>query len=236
MSPTWWWWVVLDCELVFTSCFWIIWWKLGGREKRRGCVSRLYQNCLFYFKAHSTGLTSWSFAWHAIWIRFNPIKKVKTDWKRSVFISVLKKGNAKKCSDYHTTAFISHASKVMLKIPQARLQQYMNHELSDVQAGFKRQRNQRSNCQHLLDHRKSKRVPKKHLFLLYWLCVSLWLDHNKLWKILKDMEIPDHLTCLLRNMYAGQNATVRTGHGTTDWFQIGKGVCQGCILSPAYLS
>ena len=91
----------------------------------------------------------------------------------------------------------------------------------------------RSNCQHPLDHGKSKRVPEKHLFLLYWLCQSLWLvDHNKLWKILKEIGIPDHLICLLRNLYAGQEATVRTGHGTIDWFQIGKGVCQGCILSP----
>ena len=79
---------------------------------------------------------------------------------------------------------------------------------------------------------KKKRVPEKHLFLLYWLCQSLCVDHNKLWKILKEMGIPDHLTYLLRNLYAGQEATVRTGHGTTDWFQIGKGVCQGCILSP----
>ena len=71
----------------------------------------------------------------------------------------------------------------------------------------------------------------KHLFLLYWLCQSLCVDHNKLWKILRDMGIPDHLTCLLRNLYAGQEATVRTGYGTTDWFQIGKGVHKGCILS-----
>ena len=77
------------------------------------------------------------------------------------------------------------------------------------------------------------RVQEKHLFLLYWLCQSLCcVNHNKLWKILKEMGIPDHLTCLLRNLYAGQEATVRIGHGTTDWFQIGKGVCQGCILSP----
>ena len=91
-----------------------------------------------------------------------------------------------------------------------------------------------SNCQHMLDHRKSKRVPEKHLFLLYSLCQSLFdcVDHNKLWKILKEMGIPDYLTCFLRNLYAGQEATVRTGHGTTDWFQIGKGVHQGCILSP----
>ena len=136
-------------------------------------------------------------------------------------IPIPKKGNEKECSNYRTIALISHASKVMLKILQARLQQYMNHE-----------RNQRSNCQHPLDHGKSKRVPERHLFLLYWLCQSLCVDHNKLWKIQKEMGIPDHLTCFLRNLYAGQEATVRTGHGTTDWFQIGKGICQGCILSP----
>ena len=87
------------------------------------------------------------------------------DWKRSVFIPILKKGNAKECSNYRTIALISHASKVMLKIPQAGLQQYVNCELSDVQA--ERQRNERSNCQHLLDHRKSKRIPEKHLLLLH---------------------------------------------------------------------
>ena len=93
-------------------------------------------------------------------------------------------------------------------------------------------RNQRSNCQHLLDHQKSKGVPEKHLFLFYWPCQSLCVNHNKLWNILKEMGIPDHLTCLLRNLYAGQEVTVRTGHRTTDWFQIGKGGCQGYILSP----
>ena len=140
------------------------------------------------------------------------------DWKRSVFIPILKKGNAKECSNYHTIAVISHTSKVMLKILQARLQQYMNRELSGVQAGFrKRKRNQRSNCQHPLDHQKSKKVPEKHLFLLYWPCQAFdCVDHNKLWKILQEMEILDHLTCLLRNLYSGQKATVRTGHGTTD--------------------
>ena len=92
--------------------------------------------------------------------------------------------------------------------------------------------NQISNCQHLLDHRKSKRITEKHLFLLYWLQQNLWLWITENWKILKEMGIQDHLTCLLRNLYAGQEATVRTGHGTTDWFQIGKGVRQGCILSP----
>ena len=80
--------------------------------------------------------------------------------------------------------------------------------------------------------KKQESSRKKHLFLLYWLCQRLCVDHNKLCKILKEMGIPDHLTCLLRNLYASQKATVRTGHGTTDWFQIGKGVRQGCVLSP----
>ena len=83
------------------------------------------------------------------------------------------------------------------------------------------------------DHQKSKKVPEKHLFLLYDYTKAFdCMGHNKLWKILKEMRISDHLTCLLRNLYAGQEATVRTGHGTTDWFQIGKGVCRGCISSP----
>ena len=89
------------------------------------------------------------------------------DWKRSVFIPISKKGNAKECSKYRTIALISHASKVMLKILQARPQQYVNHELPDVQVGFRKGRGIRSNYQHPMDHRKSKRVPEKHLFLLY---------------------------------------------------------------------
>ena len=105
---------------------------------------------------HSTGQQIWK------------TQQWPQDWKRSVFIPIPKKCNVKECSNYHTMALISHASKVMLKILQARLQQYVNHELPDIQAGFyKRQRNQRSNCQHPLDHRKGKRVPEKHLFLLY---------------------------------------------------------------------
>ena len=98
--------------------------------------------------------------------------------------------------------------------------------------------NQRSNGQHPLEHRKSKRVPEKHLFFCFIEYAKAFdcVDHNKLWKILQEMGIPDHLTCLLRNLYAGQEATVRTGRGTTDWFQIGKGVHQGYILSPCLLN
>ena len=95
------------------------------------------------------------------------------DWKRSIFIPVPKKGNAKECSNYHTMALISRTSKVMLKILQARLQQYVNCEHPYIQAGFRKDRGNRSNCQHPLDHQKSKRAPEKHL--LYWLCQSLWL-------------------------------------------------------------
>ena len=101
----------------------------------------------------------------------------------------------------------------------------------------KRQRNERSNCQHPLDHRKSKRIPEKHLLcLIYYTKAFDSVDYNKLWKILKEMGIPDHLTCLLRNLSAGQEVTVRTGHGTMDQFQIGKGVRQGCIMSPCLLN
>ena len=98
------------------------------------------------------------------------------DWKRSVFIPIPKKGNAKECSNYHTVAFISHTSKVMLKILQARLQQYVNCELPDGQADFRKGRGTRdqiANIRWIIE--KAKRVPEKHLFLLYWLCQSLWL-------------------------------------------------------------
>ena len=96
------------------------------------------------------------------------------DWKRSVFIPIPKKDNAKECSNYCTISLISHSSKVMLKILQARLQQYVNQELTDVPAGF-RKGNQRWNCQHPLDHQKNKSIPERHLLLFYWLCQSLWL-------------------------------------------------------------
>ena len=117
----------------------------------------------------------------------------------------------------------------MFKILQARLQQYMNGELPDVQAGFKKGRDQTANICWIIE--KAREFQKNICFIDYAKACDC-VDHNKLWKILKRMGIPDHLTCLLRNLYAGQEAAVRTGHGTTDWFQIGKGVRQGCILSP----
>ena len=141
---------------------------------------------------------------------------VATGLEKVSFHSNPKESNAIICSNYHTPTLISHASKVMLKSPQVRLQQYVNSELPDVQAGFWKGRGTRVNCQHLLDHRKNKRVPEKHLFLLYWLCQTFdCVAHNKLWNILKEMGISDHLTCLLWNLYAGQESTVRIAHGTT---------------------
>ena len=147
--------------------------------------------------------------------------------------AIPKKGNAKECSNYHTIVLISHASKVMLKILQARLQQYMNHELPDDQAGFRKGRGTRDPIANICWVIKKAREFQKNIyfcFLDYAKAIDC-MDHNKLWRILKDMGIPDHVTCLLRNLYAGQETTVRTGHRTTDWFQIGKGVHQGCILS-----
>ena len=156
---------------------------------------------------------------------------VATGLERSVFIPIPKKGNAKECSNYRTIALISHASKVMLKILQARLQQYVNHELPDVQAGFRKGRGTRDQIANI--HWIIKKAREKHYFCFIDYAKAFdCVDHKKLWEILKEMGIPDHLTCLFRNLYAGQEATVRTGHGTTDWFQIGKGVHQGCILPP----
>ena len=130
-------------------------------------------------------------------------------------------------------AFISHTIKVMLKILQARLQQYMNHELPDVQAGFRKSRGTRDHIAKICWIIEKVREFQKNIYFCFIDSTKAFhcVDHNKLWKILQEMGIPDHLTCLLRNLYAGQEATVRTGHGTTDWFQIGKGVHQGCIFS-----
>ena len=156
------------------------------------------------------------------------------DWKRSVFISTPKKSDAKECSNYHTVVLISHNSKVMLKILQAWHQQYVNYELPDVQAEFRKGRGIRDQIANICWIIKKARKFQKNTYFCFIDYAKAFdsVAHNKLWNILKDMGTPDHLTCLLRNLYAHQEATVRTGHGTTDWFQIGKGVHQGCILSP----
>ena len=161
------------------------------------------------------------------------------DWKRSVLIPIPKKGNAKECSNYHTFALISHASKVMLKILQTRLQQYVNHELLNVQAGFRKGRGSRDQIANIRWIIKKAREFQENIYFCFIDYAKAFdcVDHSKLWKILKEKGIPDHLTCLLRNQYAGQEAIVTTGHGTTDCvcsnrFQIGKGIHQCCMLSP----
>ena len=140
------------------------------------------------------------------------------DWKRSVFIP--KKGNAKECSNYHIIALISHASKIMIKILQASLQQYVNRELPDVQAGFRKgrvTRDQLGNIHWIFERAREFQKNIYFWFIDYAKAFDC-MNHSKLWKILKEIGIPDHLTCLMRNLYAGQEAIVRTGHGTTDWF------------------
>ena len=121
----------------------------------------------------------------------------------------------------------------MLKILQARFQQYVNCELPDVQAGFRRAEEPEIKLPTSVGSSRKQEFQKNiYICFIDYAKAFDCVDHNKLWKILQEMGIPDHLTYLLRNLYAGQEATVRTGHGTTDWFQIGKEVCQGCILSP----
>ena len=145
-----------------------------------------------------------------------------------------KEGQCQRCSNYHTIALISHANKAMLKILQARLPQYVNWELRDVQAGFRKGRgirDQTANIHWIIE--KARGFQNNIYFCLVnytkdFNCV----DHNKLWKILKEFEVPDHFTWLLRILYTSQEATVRTWHGTVDWFKIGKGIQQGWILSP----
>jgi len=147
---------------------------------------------------------------HSICQQMWKIQQWPQDWKRSVVILIPKKGNAKEYSNYSTIALISHASKVMLKIIQVKLQQCVNQELPDVQAGFRKGRGTRDQIanNHWITG-KAREFQKDICFIDYAKAFDC-VDHSKLWKILKEMGIPDHLTCLLRNLYAGQEATVRT--------------------------
>ena len=121
----------------------------------------------------------------------------------------------------------------MLKILQARLQQYVNHELPDVQAGLRKGRGTRDQIANIrwIIKKSSEFQKSMHFFFIDYAKVFDCVDHNKLWKILEEIRLPDHLTCLLRNLYASQEATVITGHGTIDWFQIGKGVSKLYIVT-----
>ena len=167
---------------------------------------------------------------HSVCQKIWKTQQCPQDWKRLVFIPIPKKGNAKECSNYHIVALISHASKVMLKILQARLQQYGNHELPDAQAGFRKGRGTRyqiTNIFWIIE--KAREFQKKHLLMLYWLCQSLWLcgSQQNVENSSRDGNIiPSYLP-------PDKSVSVRTGHGTKYWFQIGKGVHQGCILPPS---
>ena len=171
---------------------------------------------------------------HSICEQIWKTQQLPQDWKRLVFIPVPKKGNAKECSHSHTIALISHTSKAMLKILQAKFQQYVNRELPDVKAGFRkgrRTKDQIPNICWIIEKATKLQKSIYFCFIDYAKAIDC-VDHSKLWIILKEMGILDQLTCLLRNLYEGQEATVKTGHGTADWFQIRKGVRQSCILSP----
>ena len=143
---------------------------------------------------------------------------VATGLGKVSFHSNPKETNAKECSNYHTIALVSHASKVMLKITQARLQQYMNCEFPHVQVEFRKGRGTRDQIANICWIIGKKREFQKNIYFCFIDYVKAFdcVDHNKFWKILQEMGIPDHLICLLRNLYVGQEATVRTGHGIAD--------------------
>ena len=153
---------------------------------------------------------------HQIW----KTQQWPQNWKRSVFVPLPKKGNAKECLNYCTSALVSHASKITLKILHARLQHgepwTMNFQMFKL--NLEKPEEPDTKFPTALGSQESKRVPEKHLILYYWLRQSLCVDHNRLWKILQDMRISDHLTCLLRNRHAGQEAAVRIALGTTVQF------------------
>ena len=136
-----------------------------------------------------------------------------------------KKGNAKECSNYCTTVVISHASKVMVKILHARLQQYMNRKLPDIEPRFRKGRETRDQTANICWITEKAREFQKNISFCFidYAKVFVWIT-KKLWKILKEIGIPDHLTCILRNVFAGEEATVRTRGGPMDWLKTGKGV------------
>ena len=155
---------------------------------------------------------------HSIHQRIWKTQQWLKDWAMLVFIRVPMKVNAKECSHLHTITLISHASKITLKILQARLQQYMNWELPDVQAGFIKGRGTRHQVANICWIIEKAREFQKIIYFCFIDYTNAFdcVDHSKLWKSFKELGIPDHLTRLLKNLYAGQEATVRTRHGTTD--------------------
>ena len=155
---------------------------------------------------------------HSLCRKIWKIQQWPQDWKRSMFIPIPKQGNAKECSNYHTIPLKSHASNIMLKIFQARLPQYVNFELPDVQAGFRKGRGTRDQIGNMCWILEKVREFQKSIYFCFVDYTKAFdcVDHNKLWKIPEEMEIPEHLTCLLRNLCAVQETTARTRHGTAD--------------------
>ena len=155
---------------------------------------------------------------HSICQQIRKAQQWSQDWKRSVLIPIPKKGNAKECSNYHTVALILHTSKVMLKILQSRLQQYLNHELPDVKLDLEKTEEPEIKLPtFILSWRKQGNYKKKiYFFFIVYAKAFDCVDHSRLWRILNEKGIPDHPICLLRNLYAGHKGTVRTGHGTTE--------------------
>ena len=151
---------------------------------------------------------------------------------------IAKKGKTKECSNYHTTTLISHASKAVLKMLQARLQQYMNQELADVQAGFRKRRGTRDPIASICWITEKATEFQKNIYFCFtdYAKAFDYVNHSKLWKILREMGIADHLTCLLRNLYAHQEATLKTRHGITDWSKLGKEYIKAVYCHPAYLT
>ena len=165
--------------------------------------------------------------------KFGKLSNGHRTGKSQFAFPIPKKSSAKECSNHLTIALISHTSKILLKILQIRLQQCVNREIPNVQAGFRTDRGTRDQIANIHWIIEKAREFQKNIYFCFIDCAKAFdhVDHNKLWKILKEMGISDHLTCLLRNLYAGQEATVRTGHGTTNLFRIEKGVSRGCISS-----
>ena len=159
------------------------------------------------------------------------------DWKKSVFTPIPKKGNTKECSNYHTNALISHASRVILKILQNKLKQYVNHELPDVQPGYSKGRGIRDQIANICWIMEKAREFHKNVYFCFIDCAKAFdcVDDSKRWKILKEMGIPDHLSCLFRNLYAGQEATATTGQESIDWFQVEKQYIKAVYCQFAYL-
>ena len=166
----------------------------------------------------------------------NPNSQWSQDWKRSTLIQIPKKGSTKECSNHWTIVIISHGREVMLKILQARLPGYVSQELPDVQAGFRKGRWTRDLIANIRWIVEEAREFQRNIYFCFidYAKVFVWFTTN--WKVLKEMGVLYHVTCHLRNWYASQEATFRTGHGTTNWFHFGRGVCQGCILSPCLVN